>query len=539
MLWAMGLGACLSAGMAVTASASAAPAAPAAASGTGAFLQQLKECKTRGGLRAVACVGSRGTGKSTLLDRLFEGCSGLGDGGAAGFRGQVLAENNIALMEADTGSGESAAVAAADLVLYNVLKQDAIRSPRTVAEALRPSLELAAREHDGRPCQLRVVVRDCLDGDASLLGVLQEELSRVIKEAGAEGVFGVDEVTMDLVPHSAFGGASFSRALSSLRAAVIQAAVGEDEEQEEHSTSAESLIQRLKSATLGDAPGDKGVDVHSTAIAYVAADAVAKCLKSFDDVIQRISVPDDEFGHRADFTIEEILSVYDDVTRAKVTAPGSAGIVARKRDELRNAMVIGLGKVHALQVEHAKEVALEKFGEKVSSIRSVGGVTKDLDDAIVEADKGFTEAVASLNGKLASWPSNKARTEMLREMREIASDRQQMALLQKGLGAAKPRKAISVGMHTFVEQAFAKDSRFSPSTVDTGHAGWSPYKGKEQAEQLLFDLSPPEKAVLEGKGIEVKADYLERAKQRVQRAKRIVLERQVEILRPGQKRQDD
>eukprot|EP00953_Heterococcus_sp_UTEX-ZZ885_P029974 15863-Heterococcus_DN1.PRE.2 len=96
-------------------------------------------------MRMVACIGSEGTGKSTLMRTMF--------GTEVGTE-SVLAEDGLVLLEAESGGNRDSkaplslsaidaavAVATSDVVIYNVFLHDLARSSLGILSELQPAME--------------------------------------------------------------------------------------------------------------------------------------------------------------------------------------------------------------------------------------------------------------------------------------------------------------------------------------------------------------------------------------------------------------
>jgi Root hair defective 3 GTP-binding protein (RHD3) len=457
-------------------------------------------------MRMVACIGSEGTGKSTLMRTMF--------GSEVGTE-SVLAEDGLVLLEAESGGNRDSkaplslgaidaavAVATSDVVIYNVFLHDLARSSLGILSELQPAMEevLSLRaagllSADQQHKTLMIAVRDYdeseiseADVESAVTAKLRSMWAAAVKPqqasdkaAGAANFDDYFRVSFCFLPHYTLSSQSYAKSADSLRAAVVASGVR---------GSAADLAARYKAVsshigTAAAAPGQKEMTA-----AYTAKSAAAACLSSYKSLastlLQSMQELDPEFGTRVDSIISDVLAQYDAAVAAG--GAGSSGIVSKKRAELQRAMVRDVQVHYARQLNLLQMAAITKFDKNPSTLRVSPAFVKDVAAAVKEAVAYYDEAVKGLKSKHVPALHAAERKELLNTLRSAASERLQLAKLQGATLSSKGgRKTVGVGLHWLLPQPFGTDVKQNVMAPKDPAAF---NKSQMTADQLFFTLAP-------------------------------------------------
>jgi Root hair defective 3 GTP-binding protein (RHD3) len=458
-------------------------------------------------MRMVACIGSEGTGKSTLMRTMF--------GTEVGTE-SVLAEDGLVLLEAESGGNRDSkaplslsaidaavAVATSDVVIYNVFLHDLARSSLGILSELQPAMEevLSLRaagllSADQQHKTLMIAVRDYdeseisqADVESAVTAKLRSMWAAAVKpqqgsSSSSDTAASFDDyfrVSFCFLPHYTLSSQSYAKSADSLRAAVVASGVR---------GSAADLAARYKAVsthigTAAAAPGQKEMTA-----AHTAKSAAAACYTSYKSLastlLQSMQELDPEFGTRVDSIVSDVLAQYDAAVAAG--GAGSGGIVSKKRAELQRAMLRDVQTHYERQLALLQSAAITKFEKNPSTLRVSPAFVKDVAAAVKEAVAYYDEALKGLKSKHLPALHAAQRRELLNTLHSTASERLQLAKLQGATLSSKGgRKTVGVGLHWLLPQPFGTDAKQN-IMVPKDPAAFN--KSQMTADQLVWSSDP-------------------------------------------------
>jgi len=149
-----------------------------------------------------------------------------------------------------------------------------------------------------------------------------------------------------------------------------------------------------------------------------------------------------DFGRQAGETLEQTLDAF----AADASAHGSTEAVERKREELRSTVLTDLHGLYAKQLVKLRELAYEVFRDNLARIRISSSVEKDVDGAIKVAEKFFVSKANDLVVPGSGWRYDALRSELVKHMREDATERLQSARLS-GVYTKPVRFPVALSLH--------------------------------------------------------------------------------------------
>lgn len=388
-----------------------------------AFASQHVVGKEDGDLITVAILGARGTGKSTLLNRLFDTDFEVSRPFAGkGTSGAVLAASpaapSILLLDsqgADGRDGDASAdvvgrvatfsLAFADVLLFNVWAADLGRFEAAGYGLLRTvfcEFIKVFQPDEGRRTLLLFVVRDHDDGSSveSLRMLLRTDLNGLwagiedkpaaAAEAPLDAFFDIDVVALPHIRHRA---EEFSAGVASLRARFFASAdVGGEEA--EAAAAADDALPLLKAEYSKAVPADALGTYAEVVWSELAKDRAAalpskgelvaayRCDLASDaamrmatptlgrwttDVDRGRDVP--SFGNKASTLLSSAMDKFDTATLAHAGSPART----KKRAELHDTLAARLRGLFHKQILGLQNTALTKYKELLLSAVSSGG----------------------------------------------------------------------------------------------------------------------------------------------------------------------
>lgn len=414
-----------------------------------AFASQHVVGKEDGDLITVAILGARGTGKSTLLNRLFDTDFEVSRPFAGkGTSGAVLATSpaapSILLLDsqgADGRDGDASAdvvgrvatfsLAFADVLLFNVWAADLGRFEAAGYGLLRTifcEFIKVFQPDEGRRTLLLFVVRDHDDGSSveSLRTLLRTDLNGLwagiedkpaaAAEAPLDAFFDLDVVALPHIRHRA---EEFNAGVATLRARFLASADvgGEEAEAAAAADDAQPLLKaEYSKAVPADALGtyaevvwselakdraaalpSKGelvaayrCDLASDAAMRVAAPTLGRWTT---DVDRGRGVP--SFGNKASSLLSSAMDKFDTVTLAHAGSPART----KKRAELHDTLAARLRGLFHKQILGLQNTALTKYKEMLLLAVSSGGggLTDEAQaDALRRVDEWFSRKAEEL-----------------------------------------------------------------------------------------------------------------------------------------------
>ncbi|KAG5188969.1 hypothetical protein JKP88DRAFT_24149, partial [Tribonema minus] len=448
-------------------------------------------------LRVVSCIGSQGTGKTTLMKSMF---------GPAVEQETLIADDGLVLLEAESSCSlasrakavrdAAAALAAADVAVYNVFMQDLQRSvDATLTElqmALEPFLAASAGQPEGGPKPLVFAVRDFDGEEASqeqVEAAMTEALQRMWQRAVRPGDFAkksledVLDVSFSFLPSHSLAAGEYAHAAAALRTRLAEGA---------KSATAADVLKTLQAAPAQAT----GAPVESTspaelAAALVAKTAAAQALATFKNRVSALSASladglDPEFGAHVDIIVDEALDQYSQGVAAAAAGGGGAAVIGKKRGELRAAMLREAHGLYAAQFRLLRAAAADKFRRSPATLRISPTLGKDMDAAMKESDSYMAESAKGLKSKYLPALLDAERRELGSDLRAVAAERLQLAKLQ-GMSAAKSRRPVGIALHWLLPEPFGTDA--SRSVLG---AGDEPAFSSERlkADSLWFEFAP-------------------------------------------------
>lgn len=149
-----------------------------------------------------------------------------------------------------------------------------------------------------------------------------------------------------------------------------------------------------------------------------------------------------DFGRQAGETVEQTLAAFT----ADAAAHGTTEAVGRKREELRGTVLTDLHGLYAKQLVKLRELAYQVFRDNLARIRISASVEKDVDGAIKVAEKFFVTKADELVVPGSGWRYDALRSELVKLMREDATERLQSARLS-GVYTKPVRFPVALSLH--------------------------------------------------------------------------------------------
>lgn len=432
----------------------------------------------------VASIGACGSGGSTLLNELFhtslpvaprrgvQTTLGVAEAEASSSQAVVLDVEGFDSRDRSRAEDQTLAMkwafCVADVVIYNIRFTDLGRSDglpvaglgACVEEELRLRASGVLPSAGAGPKLLLVAVRDW-DG----AGLSREELVEAYTsalEAMLEGVplpegsgplalTDVFDVHFALLPHRQLCRAQWDDSLGDVAALLERevTAAAEGASAGGRSERAADVWSAL-SAGEGDAlSGAVEVPPESELTATYACEATMKAVEGrYLRNVQPWKVDTGagrlvrDFGRQAGETLEQTLDAFS----ADAAAHGTTEAVRRKREELRGTVLTDLHSLYAKQLVKLRELAYQVFRDNLARIRISASVEKDVDGAIKVAEKFFVSKANELVVPGSGWRYDALRSELVKHMREDATERLQSARLS-GVYTKPVRFPVALSLH--------------------------------------------------------------------------------------------
>jgi len=169
-----------------------------------------------------------------------------------------------------------------------------------------------------------------------------------------------------------------------------------------------------------------------------------------------------------------------------------------------------LNEIYEKLVSKLKEFSFQSFRESISIIQISNNIDQDIKTSIKITEKYFVSKAKLLNPFFItnSWVLEKERKELLNGIREIATERLQLARLQ-GVYLQKSRNPISLSFHFLHPHPFGKDLRLDNFTSsDSFDFNSEPSKRAGLMRQLIENGGNANKLKISGDSQERSLDDL-------------------------------
>jgi len=167
------------------------------------------------------------------------------------------------------------------------------------------------------------------------------------------------------------------------------------------------------------------------------------------------------FGGEASKIYNELTEIFDMETR--IFRDTNSYLITRSVF-VENLMFL-LSEIYEKLVSKLKEFSFQSFREAVSGVQISNNIDQDIKISINITEKYFTSKAKPMVPFFISntWILEKERKELLNGIREIATERLQLARLQ-GVYLQKSRNPISLSFHFLHPHPFGKDLRLDNFT---------------------------------------------------------------------------
>lgn len=159
------------------------------------------------------------------------------------------------------------------------------------------------------------------------------------------------------------------------------------------------------------------------------------------------------FGKEVMDTITKTLEVFE----SDCAIYSDTRSIVRKREHLKSIMLNESYILYVEQLGKLREVSYQLFRAKLGRIRINNQVENSVKNVVNETEKYFTEKSRGLTPPIG-WRSDSVRTQLVKSMKEDATERLQMARLQ-GNYVPSIRTPLLFAFHTLLAAPFGKDSR--------------------------------------------------------------------------------
>jgi hypothetical protein len=167
------------------------------------------------------------------------------------------------------------------------------------------------------------------------------------------------------------------------------------------------------------------------------------------------------FGEEAGKIYKELTDIFDIETKL---FKNSKSYLSYRAVFSENLMFL-LGEIYEKLVSKLKEFSFQSFREAISVIQISNNIDMDIKSSIKVIEKYYTTRAKFLTPFFTgnSWILEKEKKELLSGIREIATERLQLARLQ-GVYLQKSRNPISLSFHYLHPHPFGKDLRLDSFT---------------------------------------------------------------------------
>lgn len=152
----------------------------------------------------------------------------------------------------------------------------------------------------------------------------------------------------------------------------------------------------------------------------------------------------------------------------------------RKRSELKTILLADAQVLYAKQILKLREVAYQIFRGNLGRIRINDSVDRSIRAAVRQAEVYFIEKADSLRCAGSGWKFDHERAELVKHMREDATERLQLARLQ-GNYVPPIRAPVAFAFHTLLAAPFGQDSRNVHPHAEEMQQKFDPDKVKKAA----------------------------------------------------------
>lgn len=203
----------------------------------------------------------------------------------------------------------------------------------------------------------------------------------------------------------------------------------------------------------------------------LASELCRKTASSLNEDFKKISEPwkicieegglIQNFGEEAGKIYNDLINIFDIETKSfKNTESYSIA-----KSVFSENLIFLLNEIHERLVSKLKEFSFQSFREAISAIQISNNIDQDIKIAINVTEKYFTSKAKLLVPFFIGniWVLEKERKELINGIREIATERLQLARLQ-GVYLQKSRNPISLSFHFLHPHPFGKDLRLDSFT---------------------------------------------------------------------------